>query len=211
MDDPWADAPASPLPKSEHRFGNVNINDNENANAFSNYSLPKSPSANEPEKVQEEQTEEKTKVETETEPSREEINGALESDDEAQVAQVQSSPAQESHQWLSPQVEASDQEEKAEREESEEREEDGEDEQDDFDDFSSFDGPRSSSFSTPNPDKGGMPGEGGDIDDGFGDFADFEKGEFDEPVGAETGIGGNGLVEEPEPIKERWVCPPVIF
>ena len=161
--------------------------------------------------MQEEQTEEKTKVETETEPSREEINGALESDDEAQVAQVQSSPAQESHQWLSPQVEASDQEEKAEREESEEREEDGEEEQDDFDDFNSFDGPRSSSFPTPNPDKGGVPGEGGDIDDGFGDFADFEKGEFDEPVGAEAGIGGNGLVEEPEPIKERWVCPPVIF
>ncbi|OXH41627.1 hypothetical protein J008_00512 [Cryptococcus neoformans] len=203
MDDPWADAPASPLPKNEQRFGNVsNVSDNENVNDFSRYSLPKSPSVNGIEKVQEEQTQEKTKVKTEMESSREEINGASDSE-EAQVAEVQSSPAQESHQWLSPQAEAPDQ---VEKEESEEEEDDGEDDQDDFNDFNDFGDPGSSSFPTPNPnvDRGGMPGEGGDYDDGFGDFADFEEGEFDEPVGAEIGVGGNGLVEEPEPIKERW-------
>lgn len=103
--------------------------------------------------------------------------------------------------------------EKEEREESEEEEDDGEGDQDDFNDFNDFGDLGSSSFPTPNPnvDQGGMAVEGGDYDDGFGDFADFEEGEFDEPIGAEIGVGGNGLVEEPEPIKERWVCPSLNF
>lgn len=216
MDDPWADAPASPLPKTEQRFANVkNVSDNENANAFNNHFLPKSPSANGLEGVQGGQIEEEAEVKTEAEPSRKGINGASEFG-EVQEPAVQSSPAQEPHQWLSPQAQASDQVGKAEREKGEEEkenEENGEEEQDDFDDFNDFDDPGSSSFPAPNSNlgEGETPGQGGDYDDGFGDFADFEEGEFDAPVDAEAGIGGNGLVEEPEPIKERWVCPLSIF
>lgn len=216
MDDPWADAPVPPLPKTEQRFDNVkNVSDNEDANAVSNHFLPKSPSANGLEEEQEGQIEEEAEVTTETEPSREENNGASE-DEEVEESAFQSSPAQESHQWLSPQAQASDQVAKVGREENEEeneKEENGEEEQEDFDDFNDFDDPGSSSFPAPNPNlgEGETPGEGGDYDDGFGDFADFEEGGFDEPVDAEAGIGGNGLVEEPEPIKERWVCPLFIF
>ncbi|KAE8541249.1 hypothetical protein D1P53_002606 [Cryptococcus gattii VGV] len=210
MDDPWADAPASPLPKTEQRFDNVkNVSDNEDANAFNNHFFPKSLSANGLDEEQEGQIEEEAEVKTEAEPSREEINGAS-VDEEVEEPAVQSSPAQESHQWLSPQAQASDQVAKIgkeeEKEEENEKEENGEEEQEDFDDFNDFDGRGSSSFPAPNPNsgEGETPGEGGDYDDGFGDFADFEEGEFDEPAGAEAGIGGNGLVEEPEPIKERW-------
>lgn len=216
MDDPWADAPASPLSKTEQRFDNVkNVSDNEDTNAFSNHFLPKSPSANGLEGVQEGQIEEEAKVKTEAEPSREEINGASE-DEEVEEPEVQSSLVHEPHQWPSPQAQDSDQVGKAEREEDEEekeKEEDGEEEQDDFDDFNDFGEPGSSSFPAVNPNlgEGETPGEGGDYDDGFGDFADFDEGEFDEPVDAEAGIGGSGLVEEPEPIKERWVCPLFIF
>nr|KIR86706.1 hypothetical protein I308_03025 [Cryptococcus tetragattii IND107] len=209
MDDPWADAPASPLPKTEQRFDNVkNVSDNEDANAFNNHFLPKSPPANGLDEAQEGQIEEEAEVTTEAEPSRKEINGASE-DEEVEEPAVQSSPAHESHQWLSPQAQVSDQVAKVGREENEEeneKEENGEEEQEDFDDFNDFGEPGSSSFPAANPNlgEGETPGEGGDYDDGFGDFADFDEGEFDEPVDAEAGIGGNGLVEEPEPIKERW-------
>ncbi|WVQ94166.1 hypothetical protein IAU59_001244 [Kwoniella sp. CBS 9459] len=107
-----------------------------------------------------------------------------------------------------------------------------EQEDDGFDDFDDFGesapvplaGPSSSSNTNTKGDQAQSQGGAGgdhdndDDDDGFGDFGDFEEGDFDEPPQTQEGqvdqvstmggnafrSGGGGLVDEPFQQEERW-------